>query len=268
MSSYLLGQAQNKSNKHSILTVIWGSMSMILVFCFSSGILSSIVIQEQKYINTIDEMIDTNQDIYTYNNSWLWYEFLAEKQYNKPLDHLMKQIKPRVKFFNLFDEKYKKILFKEIYDRNALLITDMIVGIWKKFQNFNLNLEIGEEKKYYTLMGHPINKQTTETRIILLNLYEYFFKLKFFDQGYIYFRINQMIESGVNVRGQLRESYSRQLGASQSSSSEHGAKNNLGVDIGLNYFGRIFFVFSLFLTFSLFTLIIEIIYIVHHLVFI
>ena len=143
-----MGQAQITKYKNNVLSAVWASMAMILVSCFSSGILSSIVIQEQKYINTIDEMINSNHDIYTYNNSWLWYEFLAEKQYNKPLDHLMKQIKPRVKFFEIYSLNEKE-MFKEIYDRKAVFISDMSVGVWKKFENFNLNLEIGEDKKYY-----------------------------------------------------------------------------------------------------------------------
>ena len=57
-----------------------------------------------------------------------------------------------------------------IVDRKAVLIGDFANLLWKKYAYSKYSLEIGEQKLYYALMGHPINKEYTETRVILLKM--------------------------------------------------------------------------------------------------
>ena len=139
-------------------------MCLILVTCLSSGILTSIIIQEQKHINSLDEIFDSNLDIYGYNNSFIYFKFKYDD-----LDDNVRRIKPRLKFIDI-NGADEKAMFKNIFERKAVFISDMSFGTGKKYEHFDLNLDIGDEKKYYALMGHAINKQDTETRTLLLKL--------------------------------------------------------------------------------------------------
>ena len=160
---HLFGQATINNN---FLNNIWSFMCLVLVFCISSGILSSIVIQDVRHINSIDEIIESNLDIYGYNNSWIYYKY----KYND-LDNYMRQIEPRLKFIDMNDPDMKE-MFRKVGDRKAVFITDSSVATWKKFEYSQLNLEISEQKLYYTLMGHPINKVPSSIRRKLLKMYE------------------------------------------------------------------------------------------------
>ena len=164
-SRHLFGESKSISSKDNFLTNIWAFMSLILVSCLSSGILSSIVIQDVRHINTIDEIIASNLDIYGYNNSWIYYKY----KYND-LDKHMRRIMPRLKFMSTNDSDMKN-MFKEVGERKAVFISDSSVATWKKFEYSELNLQFGEQQLYYALMGHPINKVPSSTRSTLLKMY-------------------------------------------------------------------------------------------------
>jgi len=75
-----------------LLVNLWSFISMILVFCFSGGILSSIVTQGIKTINTFDEMIDSNLTIVSGN----WTNIFFSIQYKK--DKKLIDLYPKINF--------------------------------------------------------------------------------------------------------------------------------------------------------------------------
>ncbi len=77
---------------------------------FFGGILTAIVFMEQKYINSFEDLINSNLSVLTHNNSWLWYQFKGETDYNNPVKGYLAKIKSRMKYVTA-DTLYNPVSF-------------------------------------------------------------------------------------------------------------------------------------------------------------
>ena len=71
---------------------------MILTNVFSSGVLTSLMFQEEKHFDSLDELFSTNITLLNYNNSWIWYQFDNNLKYGSPLDDNLDQLKKKLNF--------------------------------------------------------------------------------------------------------------------------------------------------------------------------
>jgi predicted PurR-regulated permease PerM len=116
---YLLNQG--KTAKNELLIILWAFVAFIIISCLSAGILSTIVAQEEKTINTFEELIDSNLTIISGNGSLIyWIMKYIDSNSNTKFQQLENRIKfmddskPVMKFFFSFLLKrtnfYKKIM--------------------------------------------------------------------------------------------------------------------------------------------------------------
>ena len=94
---YLVIQQENNRKKIILLT-IWSSSAMILTNVFSSGVLTSLMFQEETHFNSLDELFSANVTLLNYNNSWIWYQFDNHLKYGSPLDDNLDQLKKKLNF--------------------------------------------------------------------------------------------------------------------------------------------------------------------------
>ena len=84
----------------------WVIIAVIIAACFSGGILNKILSPEINMINTFEELIGSGLKVYTYNDSWIWWQFKAYNEgWNKQLDEKLSKIENRMEFITR--EKFK-----------------------------------------------------------------------------------------------------------------------------------------------------------------
>jgi hypothetical protein len=91
---YLLNQGN--SAKNDLLIILWAFVAFLITSCLSAGILSTIVAQEKKTINTFEELIDTNLTIISGNNSFVYWKI----KYIDSNDMKFQQLANRIKFMD------------------------------------------------------------------------------------------------------------------------------------------------------------------------
>ena len=74
--------------------------------------------------------------------------------------------------------KYNQDKYKKVSDRKAVFVSDYYTALWKKTRSSELSLDIGEQLYYHTQLAHPINKNRTGTRMILIKM-QYFQTLNY-----------------------------------------------------------------------------------------
>ena len=61
-------------------------------------------------------------------------------------------------------------MFEKIANREIVLVTDLSNALEMKHTNPEFNLDLGKDMEYYTLVGYPITKDKTKTRLILYKM--------------------------------------------------------------------------------------------------
>ena len=69
---------------------------------------------------------------------------------------------------NYFINFQDKLITQKLVKKEFVIISELTSLVDLKNKNLNKDIEIGEEKKYYTLIGYPININRTVTRDALL----------------------------------------------------------------------------------------------------
>ena len=93
-----LVKQQEVNRKKIILLTLWSSIAMILTNVFSSSVLTSLMFQEEKHFNSLDELFSSNVTLLHYNNSWIWYQFEKNLKKGFPLDYNLGQLKMKLNF--------------------------------------------------------------------------------------------------------------------------------------------------------------------------
>ena len=89
----------NSTFNDSLLMQMWSLTALVITASFSGGILNKIITPDTYSINTFEEMIGSGLKIYTYNSSWVWYEFRDyQKGYTEKLDKKFSLLKSRINF--------------------------------------------------------------------------------------------------------------------------------------------------------------------------
>ena len=162
---HLLNQSTNSKIDNNLLIKIWSFMALVITACFSGGILNKILTPEHFNINTFEEMAKSGLQVYTYNNSWSWWQFKAfDEGWTKNLDEKFSMVRPRINFIEMRDF-YNKI--ELVANGKAIFMCELSLLIQLKFQYSKLSIEIAENKYYYTLFGFPIYKNRRNSYILV-----------------------------------------------------------------------------------------------------
>ena len=57
---------------------------------------------------------------------------------------------------------------QKLINKDFVIVSELTTLVEFKNKNLYKDIAIGENKYYYTLIGYPINKNRTETRVALL----------------------------------------------------------------------------------------------------
>ena len=94
---YLIKQDDNMKDKfRGILLYIWSLMAYILTLCLSCNILSSLIVKDRTFINSLDEVVESDRGVYIFNNTWLWWHYKTWMEYNFDIDDRLKQLVPKL----------------------------------------------------------------------------------------------------------------------------------------------------------------------------
>ena len=86
---------------------------MVITSILSKTILSSIVVPGVEKVNKIDELAQSDLNIYTYNNSQTWHLIHGLTNWNIKVNEHLAKIASRVKFF----PRYSKVSVIEVWSR-------------------------------------------------------------------------------------------------------------------------------------------------------
>ena len=84
-------------------------MAGILTICFAGIVVSYLIISEQVKVNSIDEIVNSQIEIYNNNNSWIYYQLDNNLRWNNPIDKDLAKIRSRLKFIQLGDKVLNKV---------------------------------------------------------------------------------------------------------------------------------------------------------------
>ena len=101
---HLVAQPLDDLLKRNLLMTLWSFISLVIITSFSSKILSLLVVPETKLINTIDELVESQMDVYTHNNSMVYWQLKGFYDSNYTIDNWLAQIKQKFKFIG-WDDK-------------------------------------------------------------------------------------------------------------------------------------------------------------------
>ncbi len=122
---YLLNQGN--SAKNDLLIILWAFVAFLITSCLSAGILSTIVAQEKKTINTFEELIDTNLTIISGNNSFVYWKIKYIDSNDMKFQQLANRIKfmddskPVMNFFFQVNTNFKKKKFFMRFSNTGIL---------------------------------------------------------------------------------------------------------------------------------------------------
>ena len=105
---YLVNQGIDRLNKN-LLILTWSLIALVITGCLSGIIYSLIVIPQNANINSIDELVQTNLEILSNNNSWIWYQLHGETEWGATIDKELAKIKTRIKFIDQKEMESKVI---------------------------------------------------------------------------------------------------------------------------------------------------------------
>jgi len=94
--SYLLNN--NQKTNHNFLLTVWSFVSLIIVFCISGNILSSIVNQDMTKINTFEELDQSNLSII--GGKYSHYQMFDN---NVPGLEILKKLHKKTEFIDDYD---------------------------------------------------------------------------------------------------------------------------------------------------------------------
>ncbi len=97
-------------------------------------------------------MVSSGLQVYTYNNSWSWWQFKAFNEgWNKKLDEKFSMVQSRMNFI-ANEQFYLQVGLVET--GKAVYMAELITLMDLKYRNQELRMEIGNNKYYYTLFGY------------------------------------------------------------------------------------------------------------------
>ena len=63
-----------------------------------------------------------------------------------------------------------QVIPQKLVNKELVVVSELTTLVEFKNKNLYKDIQIGEEKKYYTLIGYPINKIRSQTRDTLLEM--------------------------------------------------------------------------------------------------
>src|SRR5437868_3101844 len=107
VTRHLFHQAIDRSSNQSLLMILWSFIALVLSCSYSGKVLSLIITSELKNINNIDELVHSNLDIFTNNNSWIYWHLNGNRIFNQPLGKDISKIHNRIRFLPINEKELK-----------------------------------------------------------------------------------------------------------------------------------------------------------------
>ena len=92
----LLKQTSDRTLQKRFIFNVWSFAALVLSSCFSGAILGAIVNWKEISINSLEDLVISKSSVLIPENSWLWWQYENERQWNVSLDFYLNVIKHRV----------------------------------------------------------------------------------------------------------------------------------------------------------------------------